>query len=120
MISEKELEKLSYTDAPKIVTDKVPGPKGQKIWDEAAKYETPTRVGGMYLPFVWNEALGSTVKDPDTVIVFPPALASSVAVAPELAVKLLEGSFLEESSILVDVSIDQQKLTFTPKARQAA
>jgi 4-aminobutyrate aminotransferase len=65
MISEKELEKLSYTDAPKIVTDKVPGPKGQKIWDEAAKYETPTRVGGMYLPFVWNEALGTTVKDPD-------------------------------------------------------
>jgi ATP-dependent Clp protease ATP-binding subunit ClpB len=41
-------------------------------------------------------------------------------VLDELAVKLLEGSFLEESSILVDVSIDQQKLTFTPKARQAA
>ena len=65
MISEKELEKLSYPDAPKIATDKVPGPKGQKIWDEAAKYETPTRVGGMYLPFVWQEALGATVNDPD-------------------------------------------------------
>jgi 4-aminobutyrate aminotransferase len=65
MISEKELEKLSYPEAPKIVTDKIPGPKGKKIWDEAAKFETPTRVGGMYIPFVWNEALGATVKDPD-------------------------------------------------------
>jgi len=65
MISEKELEKLSYPEAPRIVTGKVPGPKGQKIWDEAVKFETPTRVGGMYIPFVWNEALGATVKDPD-------------------------------------------------------
>jgi 4-aminobutyrate aminotransferase len=65
MISERELEKLSYPEAPKILTDRVPGPKGQKIWDEAAKFETPTRVGGMYIPLVWNEALGATVKDPD-------------------------------------------------------
>jgi 4-aminobutyrate aminotransferase len=65
MISERELEKLSYPDAPKILTDRVPGPKGQKIWDEAAKFETPTRVGGMYIPLVWDEALGATVKDPD-------------------------------------------------------
>ncbi len=31
MISEQELAKLSYPNAPKMVTDKVPGPKTQKL-----------------------------------------------------------------------------------------
>jgi len=65
MISEEELTKLSYPEAPKIVTAKVPGPKGQKIYDKSLKFQTPTRVGGMGLPFVWQEARGATVKDPD-------------------------------------------------------
>lgn len=38
----------------------------------------------------------------------------------ELAIKLLEGSFGEESSVIVDVSTDQQKLAFTSVAREAA
>jgi len=65
MISEQELAKLSYPEAPKIITAKVPGPEGQKIYDRSLKFQTPTRVGGMGLPFVWQEARGATVKDPD-------------------------------------------------------
>ena len=65
MISEEELAKLSYPEAPKIVTAKVPGPKGQALYDESLKLQTPTRVGGMGLPFVWEEARGATAKDPD-------------------------------------------------------
>jgi 4-aminobutyrate aminotransferase len=64
-ISEEEIMKLNYPEAPLVVTDTIPGPKGQAIWDEAFKFETPTRVGGMGLPFVWQEALGAGVKDPD-------------------------------------------------------
>jgi 4-aminobutyrate aminotransferase len=65
MISESELSELNYPDAPKIVTKSVPGPKSKKMWEEAMKFESPTRVGGYYLPFVWDTALGSTIKDPD-------------------------------------------------------
>ena len=65
MISEDELSELNYPDAPKIVTKSVPGPKSKKMWQEAMKFESPTRVGGYYLPFVWDTALGATIKDPD-------------------------------------------------------
>lgn len=65
MISEGELSELNFPDAPKIVTKSVPGPKTKKMFNEAMKYESPTRVGGVYLPFVWESALGSTIKDPD-------------------------------------------------------
>lgn len=64
MISEKDLMNLSMQDAPKI-SGPLPGPEAKKIFDESLKYETPTRVGGMYLPLVWEEAFGATVKDPD-------------------------------------------------------
>jgi 4-aminobutyrate aminotransferase len=64
-ITESELSELNYPDAPKIVTESVPGPKTKQLWDTAMKYESPTRVGGVYLPFVWEEALGATVRDPD-------------------------------------------------------
>ena len=64
MIREKELMELSYPDAPKI-SGPIPGPKGKAIWDESARYETPTRVGGSYFQVVWQEALGATVKDAD-------------------------------------------------------
>ena len=64
MISEAELMKLSFPDAPRI-TGALPGPATKKIWDRSWEYETPTRVGGSYLQFVWDEAFGATVKDPD-------------------------------------------------------
>jgi len=63
MISEQELAKLSYPDAPKIVT-KIPGPKSQKILEDVPKYESLTRPGGAAPP-VWDEGMGAAVKDPD-------------------------------------------------------
>jgi 4-aminobutyrate aminotransferase len=64
MISEQELAKLSYREAPKLVTDKVPGPKTQKLLEESSKYESMARGAGSF-PCVYDEGLGSTVKDPD-------------------------------------------------------
>jgi 4-aminobutyrate aminotransferase len=63
MISETELVKLSYPDAPKMVT-RVPGPKVQKLLNESARYEAMTRGGGNF-PVVMEEGRGATVKDPD-------------------------------------------------------
>jgi len=64
MISEKELAKLSYPDAPKIVTEKIPGPKSQKILEENPKYESMARGAGSF-PLVFDEGMGVTIKDPD-------------------------------------------------------
>lgn len=64
MISEKELAKLSYPDAPKVVTDKIPGPKTQKALEDSFKYESMARGAGRY-PCVYDVGMGATVKDPD-------------------------------------------------------
>ncbi len=64
MITEEELLKLSFPDAPRIICE-LPGPATKQLWDQSWEYETPTRVGGSYLRFVWEEAFGVTVKDPD-------------------------------------------------------
>ena len=64
MISEQELAKLSYPDAPKMVTDKVAGPKTQKALGDSFKYESMARGAGRF-PCVYDEGMGGTVKDPD-------------------------------------------------------
>jgi len=64
MISEKELATLSYPDAPKMVTDKVPGPKTKKLLEDSSKYESMARGAGSF-PCVYDQGMGSTVKDPD-------------------------------------------------------
>ncbi len=64
MISEKELAELSFADAPKILTDSVPGPETGKLLAEAPEYESMTRGGGAY-PLVFDIGKGVTVKDPD-------------------------------------------------------
>jgi 4-aminobutyrate aminotransferase len=63
MISESELAKLSYAEAPRMVTS-VPGPKVQKLMAESAKYEAMTRGGGN-TPLIMEEGKGSTVRDAD-------------------------------------------------------
>ncbi len=63
MISEQELAKLSYPEAPRIVT-KIPGPKSQKILEVVPQYESLTRPGGAAPP-VFDEGMGAAVKDPD-------------------------------------------------------
>jgi 4-aminobutyrate aminotransferase len=64
MITEQELAKLSYAEAPKIINDSLPGPKGQKYLDDSHKYESMARGGGGF-PLVFDEGMGATVKDPD-------------------------------------------------------
>ena len=64
MISEKELAKLSYEEAPKIVTDSIPGPKAQDFLKRSLASESMARGGGQF-PFVFSEGKGATVKDPD-------------------------------------------------------
>ena len=64
MISEEELAKLSYPDAPKMVTDKVPGPKTQEALGDSVRFESMARGAGRF-PCVFDEGMGATVKDPD-------------------------------------------------------
>jgi 4-aminobutyrate aminotransferase len=64
MIQEQELAMLSYPNAPKVVTEKVPGPKTLKLLEESARYESFARGAGSF-PCVYDEGMGSTVKDPD-------------------------------------------------------
>ncbi len=63
MITEAELAKLSYAEAPKMIT-RVPGPKVQKLMIESARYEALTRGGGN-APMIMEEGKGATVKDAD-------------------------------------------------------
>ncbi|MGE3148408.1 MAG: aspartate aminotransferase family protein [Pseudorhodoplanes sp.] len=64
MISEKELEALSYPEMPKIVTNDLPGPKSRRLIEEAMKLQTPTRpsVRGT---LVIEEGFGAGIKDLD-------------------------------------------------------
>ncbi len=64
MISEEELAKLSYPDAPRVVTDKIPGPKTQQMLGDSFRYESTARGAGKF-PCVYDEGAGATVKDPD-------------------------------------------------------
>lgn len=64
MVSEKDLAKLSYPQAPIMVTDSVPGPKAQKVLEDSNKYESMARGGGGF-PLVFDEGKGATIKDPD-------------------------------------------------------
>ena len=64
MITEQELAELSFADAPKIITDGVPGPETAKLLGEAPEYESMTRGGGGF-PLVFDIGKGVTVKDPD-------------------------------------------------------
>jgi len=64
MVSEQELAKLSYPEAPKMVTDSVPGPVTQKFLEDSKKYESMARGGGSF-PLVIDEGMGATIKDPD-------------------------------------------------------
>jgi 4-aminobutyrate aminotransferase len=63
MITETELSRLSYPEAPKMVTE-VPGPRVTKLLAESAEYEPLTRGAGAF-PLIMEEGRGSTVKDAD-------------------------------------------------------
>jgi 4-aminobutyrate aminotransferase len=63
MITETELAKLSYADAPRMLTG-VPGPKVRKLLAESARYEALTRGGGSF-PMIMEEGRGATIRDAD-------------------------------------------------------
>ncbi|MCF8094403.1 MAG: aspartate aminotransferase family protein [Desulfobacteraceae bacterium] len=64
MIDEKELAGLSYPEAPKMITDSVPGPKTQAYLQDSFENESMARGGGRF-PLVFAEGKGATIKDPD-------------------------------------------------------
>lgn len=105
MISEQELAKLSYPEAPKILTEKIPGPKGHKIIDASMKYQTPTRVGGMVLPYVWDEARGATVKDPDGNIVINMTGGVAVNIVGQCHPKVVEAVREQATKIMHTVDM---------------
>ncbi|MDR2775406.1 MAG: aspartate aminotransferase family protein [Tannerella sp.] len=63
IILEEELAKLNYSEAPLLKTV-VPGPKTLEYLQRSDKTESMARGGGR-LPFIYEEARGSTVKDVD-------------------------------------------------------
>lgn len=65
MISEEQIKKLSYPDAPKIVTKEIPGPKSKVILEKELAKETPTRIAPIGIPLVFDTAFGATFKDLD-------------------------------------------------------
>jgi 4-aminobutyrate aminotransferase len=64
MITEAELEALSYPGAPQRVTRDVPGPLARKSLEQSLQVESMAR-GGADFPLVFDQGLGVTVKDPD-------------------------------------------------------
>ena len=64
MISDQELEALSFPGAPKIVSTVLPGPTSATLLEEAPNYESMTRGGGRF-PLVFDTGKGVTVLDPD-------------------------------------------------------
>jgi len=64
MISEPELEKLSWPGAPKMVTSEVPGPLTRQALEKSGRVESLARGGGEF-PMVFDQGYGVTVKDPD-------------------------------------------------------
>lgn len=64
MISEKELEALSYPEMPKMLTKDLPGTRVRQIIEEAMKLQTPTRPS-VQGTLVIDEGKGAGIKDPD-------------------------------------------------------
>ncbi len=64
MIQESALAELSFPDAPRMVSNRVPGPQTARLLAEHAQHESMTRGGGAF-PLVFDSGRGVTVKDPD-------------------------------------------------------
>ncbi|MDR7151879.1 4-aminobutyrate aminotransferase [Hydrogenophaga palleronii] len=63
-MNEHELESLSFSDAPKMVSATFPGPKAVEALALSARTESMARGGGR-MPVVMDRAFGVTIKDPD-------------------------------------------------------
>lgn len=65
MLSEKGFAKMSISEAPKIITEEIPGPKTKNLIDLSRSLESPSLVAPYILPVAWKEAKGATIKDLD-------------------------------------------------------
>ena len=89
MISEQELAKLSYPEAPKMITKEFPGPRTKEIMDREPKVESMTRGAGS-LPVVWDEGKGATIKDADGNIYIDATAGVAVNAVGRLHPKVLQ------------------------------
>ena len=64
MITETELESLSFPGAPSMRTKEVPGPLARQALSRSLQFESMAR-GGADFPLVFDQGFGVTVKDPD-------------------------------------------------------
>jgi 4-aminobutyrate aminotransferase len=62
---EEEMRRLSCFEAPKLVSKEIPGPKAKEILNKVYELETVTLLPPYVNPFVWSEARGATIVDPD-------------------------------------------------------
>jgi 4-aminobutyrate aminotransferase len=107
MISEAELAKLSYPEAPKMLT-KVPGPRVQKLLAESAKYETLARGGGSF-PVIMEEGKGATTKDADGNIFIDMSAGGAVNAVGRGHPKVLEAIRKQSSVIMHTTDITNPK-----------
>ncbi len=104
MISEKELADLSYSEAPNIITGKIPGSKSQKILEENPNYESMARGAGRF-PLVLDEGLGDTVKDVDGNIYIDMAAGVAVNVVGRRHPKVVEAIVRQTGKLLHSVEM---------------
>lgn len=62
---EEEMRSLSYPEAPTIITKEIPGPRAKEFLSKVYDLETITLLAPYVIPFVWSEARGATIMDPD-------------------------------------------------------
>ena len=107
MISESELIKLSYPEAPKMIT-KVPGPKVQKLMRSPPDMKPCPAVGGTF-PVILEEGKGATVKDPDGNIYIDMAAGVAVNAVGRGHPKVLEAIHNQSGTIMHTTDITNPK-----------
>jgi len=99
MISEKDLEKLSYAEAPVTVTENMFGPKTQQVLGKAHKYLSPTRISVVNRR-VDVEARGATVKDPDGNVFIDAIAGTAVSSVGRAHPKVVEAIQMQAEKVM--------------------
>jgi 4-aminobutyrate aminotransferase len=107
MITEAELEQLSFPGAPKMVCQ-VPGPKVSALMEESRKYEAFTRGGGGF-PVILEQGKGATVMDADGNLYIDMAAGVAVNAVGRGHPKILEAIQRQSSVIMHTTDITNPK-----------
>jgi 4-aminobutyrate aminotransferase len=113
MISEEELTRLSYRDAPKLVT-KIPDPIARQLLDEADTYESPTRAAAA-IPIVWNQGLGATVRDVDGNVFIDLTAGVAVSAVGRLHPKVVEVIRNQSAELMHSIFINPRSVELAKK-----